>query len=197
MKHILKKRLKLIIGFICGSLISGFAVYAATIAGTNVTYSTSSSSSNGATKTNVQDAIEELYVKSKNCTYLDNAKYIHIDLYNPTGGETQSQDSTFGCFHQTKKTYSSNGILLFFFLSIKWNATESSVGPVVYFNKYDTNATRIGIEYGSYYKIGSEEMYTRVEAYKVKAGDYFDAPTCQISGNKGRVAFKEILLGTD
>lgn len=59
-KKILKNNYKLFVGFILGTLISGFSVFAATIylQGSSVGYDNTKSKT---TKTNVQDALDELY----------------------------------------------------------------------------------------------------------------------------------------
>lgn len=60
LKKFLKNNLKLFIGFVLGSLLSGFTVYASTIYynGENVGYDNTTS---GMTADNVQDALDELY----------------------------------------------------------------------------------------------------------------------------------------
>ena len=61
---IIKNNIKLVIGLIIGVLISSGVVYALSISGSNVTFNNAGVS--GATATNVQGAIEELYGKAAN-----------------------------------------------------------------------------------------------------------------------------------
>ena len=65
-KKALKNNIKLVIGLIIGSIISGTTVYGATIlfAGDQVSYDNTTS---GLTSTNVQDALDELNTKATTC----------------------------------------------------------------------------------------------------------------------------------
>ena len=58
MKTLLKNNIKFVFGILVGALISGVSVYALTIASKDVSYNNANS---GTTKTNVQDAVDELY----------------------------------------------------------------------------------------------------------------------------------------
>ena len=61
----IKSNLKIVTSFIIGIIISGGTIYAATtIASSSVSYSTTNSLANGATKTDVQGALDELYTKA-------------------------------------------------------------------------------------------------------------------------------------
>lgn len=92
MMKLIKNNIKLIIGFVFGLTFSAVAVYAATVAGTNVTYSTTNSAAYGATKTNVQEAIDELYQMANSDkfflkTYLNKVNAIPVISYSTDGSD--------------------------------------------------------------------------------------------------------------
>ena len=63
-KGFIKNNIKVLVAFIIGILVSGVTVYAVTVASSSVSYNNSTS---GATSTNVQGALDELYDTAKSC----------------------------------------------------------------------------------------------------------------------------------
>ena len=66
MKKFILKNYKLVIAFLLGGVIFNFVGYAVTIHGKDVSYDNTVSE---ISSTNVQGAIDELYTKSKFCTF--------------------------------------------------------------------------------------------------------------------------------
>ena len=148
MKKIFTKNIELMAGFICGLLISGFIVYAA-VASSAVTYSTTNSSANGATKTNVQGALDELYSKANTCDFFKNVSIKSEYGYNSKSGSTISKNGTFDCVFNTKKTFDYDGFFMVLLFGVHGDASSTSDYAEVTISSYTTTATLVLLGYPS------------------------------------------------